>query len=63
LCDGPLASCLSYRDLDKKQEKLICELLMMLVCFFRRAVRAEGTRALLTAALKMLAVLVNLLIC
>jgi len=32
----------------------------MLVCFFRRAVRAEGTRALLTWAASMMAVLDNL---
>jgi len=59
----PLASCLCCRDFDKKQGKLICEPLRMQVCFFRRAVRAESTRALLTWATEMMAVLVNLLIC
>ena len=33
----------------------------MLIDFFRRAVRAEGTRALLTGIVGMVAVLVNLL--
>ncbi len=47
----------------KKEEKLRCGRLRMRLAFFRRAVRAEGTRALLTMAVGMLAVLVNLLMC
>ena len=47
----------------KKEEKLRCGRLRMLLAFFRRAVRAKGTRALLTVAVGMLVVLVNLLVC
>jgi hypothetical protein len=47
----------------KKEEMLMSGRLRMQLFFFRRAVRAESTRALLTVAVGIDVVLINLLFC
>jgi len=58
---GPAALVLVAEMYKKKWESLICGCLWMLLIFFRTAVRAGSTRAVLTVMVCMMAVLVNLL--
>jgi len=60
---GPAALVMATEMYNKKWESLICGCLRMLLTFFRTAVRAGSTRAVLTVAVGMFAGLVNLLIC
>ena len=60
---APLLLLWLLRCILKKRESLICGCLWMLLTFFRTAVRAGSTRALLTGMVGMLAGLVNLLMC
>jgi len=59
---GPAALVLAAEMYIKKWEGLTCGCLGMLLTFFRTAVRAGSTRAVLTVVVGMLAVLINLLL-
>jgi hypothetical protein len=60
---GPLPLVKASGIYIKKEEMLMSERLSMQLAFFRRAVRAESTRALLTMAVGIGVGLVNLFYC